>query len=87
MSIPRPPEIPAITGLSPEMDTYFKDIQEWLDIAYDKLNLIDMGQVRISSGSGAPTGGSNADWYIRTDVPNTSVYLNINGVWSAYTNP
>lgn len=42
---------------------------------------IEAIEAKITSGSGAPSGGNSGDIYI--DITNSRIYANISGVWKS----
>ena len=85
--IPEPPSLPQLTGLSPQVQNYFKKVDAWIKVVYSTLSKMDIGQIKISSGEDAPTGGDDGDLYVRVSGASTKLYLNINGTFSGYNNP
>jgi len=85
--IPSPPQVPQINGIDPQLFYYLQQVNEYLTSLYAILKDFDIGKVKISSGSGAPSGGNDGDLYIRVAGASTQLYLNINGTFSGYNNP
>lgn len=85
--IPSPPNLPTTSSLTPEIADYLLRVDEFLKNIYSAFKNFDIGTIKISSGSGAPTGGEDGDIYIRKAAASTQLYLNINGTFSGYTNP
>lgn len=85
--IPEPPALPQLSGLPPEVQKYFKTLDQWARGVYTTLQKIDIGEIKLSSGTAAPTGGEDGDLYIRVAGASTKLYLNINGTFSGYNNP
>lgn len=85
--IRKPPIPPTFSTLAPEVKTYLDAVHLYLTDAYNILIGFDLGKVKVSSGVAVPTNGADGDLYIQQDGVNTSLWLNINGVWSQYVNP
>lgn len=45
------------------------------------VNSLTIDSTKISIGSGAPTGGSDGDLYIRKSTTNSALHFNLNGTW------
>jgi len=85
--IGKPPTPPKTDALDPAIQDYFVKLNEWLFNVYNKLIFIDLGNVKLTSSASAASGGEDGDIHVRVNGASTALYLNINGVWSAYTNP
>lgn len=68
-------------------DPNMQEISDWLNQVYDYVVGLDIRPIRVTVSESAPSGGSDGDLHIRKDTTNTALYININGSWSAYTNP
>lgn len=87
--IKAPPKKPVFTSLSQDVQLYLDNIDRYLHDLYTNFRLVQTGQVNITTSDAAPAVGigNDGDVHIRVDGANTAIYLNINGVWSAYNNP
>lgn len=85
--IRKPPIPPTFSTLAPEVKTYLDAVHLYLTDAYNILIGLDLGKVKVSSGDAVPLNGQDGDVYVRKDTVNTSLWININGVWSQYINP
>ena len=87
MSIKQPPTLPNLSAMPDALRDYLQRVDEFLRDAYAQIRNISILDVAITSTTGAPTGGQDGDVHIRKSGATTAIYLNINGAWSAYTNP
>jgi DNA-binding beta-propeller fold protein YncE len=87
MSIGRPPDLPGLEGVPDPTAEYLIRVNDWLFDVYNKLKFIDLGNVKLTSSDAVPTGGEDGDMHVRVAAASTALYININGSWSAYTNP
>ena len=85
--IRKPPVPPILLSLAPEVISYLDSVHQYLIDVSNILNGFDLGKMKISTGAAIPTGGEDGDVYVRIAGVNTALYVNINGVWSAYVNP
>lgn len=70
-----------------ELREYLVSLNDWVADVYGAFRNYDLGTVKISSGSSAPTGGEDGDLYVRKAGASTKLYLNINGTFSGFNNP
>lgn len=89
MSITKPPSLPEIPSLSLELRLYLESVDRYLNDIYTNYRLIQTGQVGITTSEADPVVGTgqDGDLHVRVDGANTALFININGVWSAYNNP
>jgi len=87
MSIKLPPSLPQTNAFPNDLRDYLQGVDRFLRDAYAQIKNINLLDTAITSSAAAPSGGSDGDIHVRKDGANTRIYLNINGSWSAYTNP
>jgi len=71
-----------------ERQEYLNRLTDYLLDIYSNIGKqINIGSTKIEVGTGVPTGGNDGDVFVRVAGASTALYLNINGTYSAFTNP
>lgn len=79
--------MPALENLPNDLRDYLQNIDLFIQDVYATLRNITPQDIAVTTSDAAPSGGQDGDIHVRVDGLNTAIYLNINGAWSAYTNP
>lgn len=81
----KPPLLPPLNDDNSQISHYLRELESWSQEVYSRIRFFNIGDVAITAGTGVPSGGQDGDWYFRVAGANTTVYQNINGVWTENT--
>lgn len=86
MSIKAPPLLQNL-NVPNDLRDYLQGVDRFLNDVYAQLKSVTMQDIAITTSAAAPSGGQDGDIHVRVNGASTAIYININGSWSAYTNP
>lgn len=86
MSIKAPPLLPVL-NIQSDLRDYLQAVDRFLNDIYAQVKTVTLQDIAITTSAAAPSGGQDGDIHVRVNGASTAIYININGSWSAYTNP
>lgn len=87
MTLRKFPDLPPLSDVPVGLQGYLGELHKFFSDVYLKLKFQDLKNITFTTTDAAPIGGKDGDIHVRVDGANTALYININGSWSAYTNP